>query len=384
MYARVEANHKACGGLIKEGVTVKKFHLSLAALIVAVSATLLLSVLSGTSKAALPVDCDNNSIINCGAVTTDELKQKYNANATGDLANIYNSYGITSAMINNADTTAKMGQANKDGTITVDGQVVATGATSIGRQNIFSGSTTKNIAGKTYYDTPNSRAFASSSIVAYVFFDGNGQFIAAILTACGNPEHATPVPPKPKPVYACNSLTATTLSQENHEYQYTLSYTATGGATLKTVDFDFGDGKVKNGVAAADAKTVTHTYTAAGTYTTKAILHFTTDANGTVADVNCQATVTTSPDMCALNPSVPKNDSRCIPCDVPGKEQYPKDSPLCVTAPTTPTPPTTPPELPHTGPADMIGGVLGLGSIVAAGYYWYASKRGLLTALLNR
>lgn len=44
----------------------------------------------------------------------------------------------------------------------------------------------------------------------------------------------------------------------------------------------------------------------------------------------------------------------------------------------------TPPELPKTGLDMFIGGGLGLGSITAAGYYWSASRRNLLDALLNK
>jgi LPXTG-motif cell wall-anchored protein len=52
--------------------------------------------------------------------------------------------------------------------------------------------------------------------------------------------------------------------------------------------------------------------------------------------------------------------------------------------PVTPETPTTPTELPHTGTTDLIGGMFGIGSLIAAGSYWFASRRNLLTALLNR
>lgn len=43
-----------------------------------------------------------------------------------------------------------------------------------------------------------------------------------------------------------------------------------------------------------------------------------------------------------------------------------------------------PPELPQTGIDTLIGGSLGLGSITAAGYYWVASRRNLVSVLLNK
>ena len=46
--------------------------------------------------------------------------------------------------------------------------------------------------------------------------------------------------------------------------------------------------------------------------------------------------------------------------------------------------PVTPPELPQTGIEAFIGGTLGLGSMTAAGYYWSASRRNLLNALLRK
>lgn len=66
-------------------------------------------------------------------------------------------------------------------------------------------------------------------------------------------------------------------------------------------------------------------------------------------------------------------------CTVPGHETLPADSPDCVA-----TPPVTPPELPHTGTGSMFGSVLGLGSVIASLGYYISSRRGLLSALLNR
>ncbi len=355
-----------------------------------------------------------------------------------------------------------MGEVRKDGTVTVNGEVVATGAMSIGRQPI-SGSTPKVIGGKTYYNSPPSTSFRSDSIAAFVFFDGNGQFKAAIITSCGNPVDAHP---KPKPAYKCDSLvpaavtrlkynftanatvsggaqivnytfdfgdgtTETSanktiehtyakagnytakvtvnvkvgtetkpvtgpgcqapvkilepqakcdslslraISLEKRQYAFDLAYTAKDGAVLNTVDYNFGDGTTQNGLSPEDAKTVEHTYAKAGTYKTVATLHFTID--GEVKDVKCEVSITTNPEMCPLNPTLPKDDARCAPCPIPGKEQYPKDSPFCVTPPVA--------ELPKTGPMDMLFGGLGVSSIFAASYYWLMSRRGLADALLGR
>lgn len=203
----------------------------------------------------------------------------------------------------------------------------------------------------------------------------------------------------PAPVYKCDALGARLIGKaEDRTYAYDLSYTVKNGATLKTVDYDFGDGQKKQGVTPAETKNVQHKYEKGGSYKTVATLHFT--VNGATKDVKCETAINTSPDMCPLNPSLPKDDEGCAPCPVPGKEQYPKDSPECyencevpgkedlpkdspecvetpVTPPETPETPETPAELPKTGATDFIGGGLGISALVAATYYWIASRRAL-------
>lgn len=438
---------------------MRKIYMSLVGVAIVLGGVLLLNVFNGQSLAALPRDCDNNSIITCGAGDVSELTQKINENKPGDLPTVYSAYGISSSML----AGAKMGEVRKDGTVVVSGEVVATDAMSIGRQQL-AGSTPKTIGGKTYYNSPPSTSFRSDSIVAFVFFDSNGLFKSAIITSCGNPVEAKP---KPKPSYACNGLTTTpinrlshnftvaasaaggatiadytfdfgdgktmttantttshtyeapgsytakvtanvkigmetkpvtgpqcqasvTISQpayscdsltmraislEKRHYIFELSYTAKDGAVLQTVDYDFGDGTSQKNVSPAAAKSVEHTYTKAGNYTTTATLHFNLD--GSVKDVKCEVAISTSPEVCVLNPSLPKDDARCVPCPLPGKENLPKDSSECVTPPAVT-------ELPKTGPMDLALGGLGVSSIVAAGYYWLVSRRTLLETILSR
>lgn len=441
----------------------KRFYALVASLAVVIGAVVLLNFMSANSQAALPRDCDNNSIINCGAITSGELTQKYNQNATGDLPAVYSHYGISSGMI---AAGAPMGEVRKDGTVVLNGQVVATNAMSIGRHNM-AGSSPISIGGKTYYNSPPSTSFVSQSIAAFIFLDGNGQFISAIITSCGNPVSATPIPKKPAPTfkctgltadkisrnefnftaktevtggaapakytfdfgdgktavttaatakhtyaapgnymakvtvdfmvdgttktvtdqacqvnvpveemlaYKCDSLTVRTIKAEDRSYAFDLRFSSTGGAVAKSVDFDFGDGQTAEGLNPGAVTNVPHTYAKAGNYSIVATVHF--DTSDGVKDAKCTATITTSPEMCILNPTLPKNDERCAPCPLPGKEQYPKDSPFCVTPPVQ--------ELPKTGPMDLAVGGVGIGSIVAAGYYWYTSRRGLIDALLNR
>jgi PKD repeat protein len=246
---------------------VKKFYISLVSLVIAVSGFLLFNFMGANSNAAsLPRDCDNNAIINCGATTASELATVYKKNATGDLDNIYHSYGLTDNDLAHAGSLAKMGAVHKDGRVTVGSTTVATGALTIGRQNM-SGSHKKVIGGKTYYERAPSVSFASESIAAYVFTDANGNFKAAVLTACGNPVTAKP------PVYKCDSLTQDKISRT--EYSFNATASASNGASVSSYTYDFGDGQKST----TTAKTAKRTYTKPGTYTVK--LSVTVKVNGT-------------------------------------------------------------------------------------------------------
>ena len=501
---------------------MKKFYASLAALAVVVSGVLLLNFLGGVSNASAPTDCDNNAIIKCGALSASELKKKYDANATGDLDNIYHAYGLTDTDMENAGTRAVMGAVHKDGRVTVGSETVATNLLTIGRQNM-SGSHNKSIGGKTYYERTPSVSFRNESISAFVFMDANGEFRAAVMTACGNPVHATPkpkpvytcdgigavditrteyrftanasakngatitgytfdfgdgttktqtsnvishdfvkegtytvkvtanvkvgsttktatnqkcqmkVPVAPAPAYTCDSLSATKISGSDKGYTFNGKATATGGATITGYTFDFGDGKQQT---ATSATNVSHTYDAAGTYTVAMTVTVKVGAETkSVSGPQCTTQVTIAPpeeckpgipkgdvrctpeeckpgipvgdercneckpgipagdERCTeckpgvptgsaectpvqeCKPGVPMGSEECTPCDVPGKENLPKNSVDCV---------ETPVELPHTGTGSLLGAGVGLGSLIAAGSYYFMSRRGLLAELLKR
>jgi len=438
----------------------------------AVAALVIVNVTGTESLAANgPRDCNNNSIVYCGALSQDELLQKFDQNATGDLPAIYAHYGIARSDMTGQTSQVVMGKTFRDGRVEVNGKVVATGAQSLGRGN-NNGSRPIGIAGKTYFESPNSVIFLSDSIDTYVMMR-NGQFHAAIITSCANPLRATPTPPpspKPQPkyscdalqaqkiarteykfttqttatngaqvvgysydfgdgkkadsqqnminhtyenagtyttkvtvkvmvdgqvkivngpkcetqvivtpppatpVYKCDDLTAKLINSKDNDYEYALAYTVEGGAVLKSVDYNFGDGQTAT-LGGDKEQVVSHKYAQAGDYTTVATLKFEVPQGeqATVKDVNCEVKVSISPEM----------------CDVPGFEEFPKDSPKCVVpvTPVTPTPkqpPVMPAELPKTGISSFISGGLGLGSITAAAYYWVESRRALNGKMFNR
>ncbi|HSW78161.1 MAG TPA: PKD domain-containing protein [Candidatus Chromulinivoraceae bacterium] len=448
---------------------MKRFYASLAALTVAIAGFLLLNVVNGTSNAALPRDCDNNSIIFCGGITPSELASRYTANKTGDLATVYHSYGLSDHEMTHAGTSAKMGEIHRDGRVTVNGEVVATGATSIGREQLYANRTKVKIGSRYYYEGSPEYSYAKGveSIVAYVFFDQNGNFKAAVMTSCGNPVHAHP---KPKPEYACNALTADKISRT--ERKFAASASAKNGAAVASYTYDFGDGTKQT----SNAATVNHTYSKPGTYTAKLTANINVDGQTkAITGANCQTTFTieTPPptpvytcdsltpnkisrteyaftgkataeggaqvvgynfdfgdgsSQTVANPNnvahtYTTNGDKTITMTVTfmvnGETKTVGDIEKCVAhitvvpenmvqvcnpatgqtitvnesdqgkykpvgdiacQPTTPTPP----ELPHTGPADFIGGAVGLGSLIASIGYYVASRRGLLAQLLGR
>lgn len=98
---------------------------------------------------------------------------------------------------------------------------------------------------------------------------------------------------------------------------------------------------------------------------------------GTLVNTACVDTtqISGSPDSCShATVSVP-------PCEMPGKENLPANSPECTETPpaTPPTTPEVPTELPHTGigTANSIVALLGAGSLIGAVSYYIASRRAL-------
>ena len=283
---------------------MSKLKLTVIGVLAAVTGLIGYGLSQGDTINAASRECGSNSIIKCGSLTETELAADYKANKEKDLHKIFNSYGITSSMISNK--AGKKGYVTKSGKVVVDGKTVATGAKSLGRE-YNRGGTKKVISGKTYYEGSTQVRFASKQLDAFVYFDKDGRFIAAILLVCGNPVRATPPAPKPKPVYTCDSLVADKISR--NEYRFTTKATAKNGAEIVDYTYNFGDGTTQKGGA-----TISHTYAKAGTYTTTVTVNVKVDGKAkTATGTKCKVSVT-----------VEKEN-----CPIPGKEHLPKDSPEC-------------------------------------------------------
>ena len=100
-------------------------------------------------------------------------------------------------------------------------------------------------------------------------------------------------PPPPQPTYSCSGLNAAASSSNPMSIAFTASAQTANGAILNTGDFTYGDGGSKNGVAPTGNNVIadSHTYTAAGTYTASATLHFTASGNTVTASCSTQVVV---------------------------------------------------------------------------------------------
>lgn len=385
----------------------KKFCASLLSLLFVLSTVFSLNATT-TTNAATARDCDDNAIMRCGAVTTTELRQKYEANQNGDVQAIFAHYGVSKAMVGGS---MKTGTVTRDGKVIVDGKTVATGAQSVGRQNI-SGSTAVTIAGKTYYQRPTSVSFRSESLSAFVFMDARGQYIGAVIQSCGNPVKATPTPPpapeKPKaqPAAACVSIKANRIEKDRYSFDATAS--ATNGATISQYVFTVrqNDQTTQTQTVAATAtRASSETFTLTpGTYAASVTVK-TSVGDKTSPSCTVKVTIPEPNKVTVCNPEtgeiitvnedqvekyVQEGDEACEDiqvCELSTKNvitiktsdfdetKHSKDLAACEEQPQV---------LPATGPAEFIGGSLALGSLTAGAYYWNASRRRLISNLLNR
>src|SRR6266496_3290787 len=237
---------------------------------------------------ASAASCNTNNILPCGASSIADFTNQYRANRPGDLPAIYNYYHLAVGDIDRFLKTGQMGVAHKDGSITIGGKVVATSASSLGRER-KAHSQTLNIGGKTYYSDRNQDVFLSDTIPAMVLMNGD-QFEFAALTACGNPLIATPTGQPPK--YSCDLLKPHQIDRTT--FSYTTDVTALHGAKIDKLVYDFGDGKTQT--ATSPSQALTHAYAKEGTYTTKVIVYITVNGETkTVTGAQCAKPVTVKP-----------------------------------------------------------------------------------------
>lgn len=239
------------------------------AFVVALAGAISLGHATRQKSSAAGQDCTANSIVYCGAVDVNDFANKYKANATGDLPAIYAKYGMQSSELTKFVTSAKAGVAKNDGTIVVDGRIVATNVWSLGRNaNSHYPQKAVNINGKTYYESSNKDVMLSSSIPVMVLFNDKGVMQFAVMTACANPNYGTPEVPS----YACDNLKMDAVSGKDNTYNFSTAASAAKGATIDHVVYDFGDGSATV-TKTNPAEQVTHTYTKEGNFSAKVTVY---------------------------------------------------------------------------------------------------------------
>lgn len=316
----------------------------------------------------------DNDIVR-GGIYNRDLGSK----CTGDVKTIMDHYRIDCNLTGVVD-----GRACKDNNVYVGDRVVARDAQSIGRLQ-KPGDHSISIGGRTYWEAPNSTAFAQECIDAFVKLDQNGSFVYAILKPCGNPIWTpAPVvvpPPEVKLIKVCELATKKIISIKENEYNAQLHSKNLADCQEKQI-------KV---CELSTKKIITINENQYNAQLHSKNLADCTEKKIKVCELSTKKIITIDEkDYDSSKHS--KNMSDCeekplTVCDTEAKKiitikesefdssKHSKDTENCKEAPV---------ELPKTGMGDLIGAGLGIGGTLVASSYYAASRRDLLSALLNR
>lgn len=230
-----------------------------------------------TSRAA---DCTPNAILHCGFPDANNFINRVSANEEGTQG-VYAGFGLDGADYERFRREAKPGVAYKDGTIVVDGRVVATDSWSIGRSKK---SRSWNWNG--FWADSAQNVFRGNSINVLVLFDDNGAMEFAVMFDCGNPTTGNII----RPSFECKSLTKSPVQGEKDTYMFTVDAPASNGATVAKVVYDFGDGSSET---RNDLGGVKHKFTKPGNFTITSTVTFNLPGGKTktVEGVKCRTQV---------------------------------------------------------------------------------------------
>jgi hypothetical protein len=351
--------------LHRENVT-KVITASVASLALVLQLTI--GILPFTSTPVGAVGDDN--LIRNGVSSKEELLAIYDSGSDNgghnDIKQIYTHFGVSRQDLANATIGSYK-------TNDFNGQIKTVGRTNwpnAGRTAVAVTNSSTTVYTGPYLDNANSQAFVMPALVGKRSIDG--QWFAITLN-CGNVVYTVPPPPVPQPLYTCDSLRVTKVGRT--EFSFTTKYTAEN-VTFKSITYVITNEAGQEIARTTDSHYVQET---PGTYTVNA--HVTVIDNGqekTVTDQDCSDTFTVKAIVTPIS-TVPTPK-----CDIPGKERLPANSPDCVVTSVVVQPKSAPVELPKTGLSEDIMKVFGLGSLIASTGYYAASRRGLLSAFLNR
>lgn len=336
-------------------ITNNLFHTLLRSKLLYVGIFAFSALLSLLAPLAPTAQASGNDIV-AGGVWNRDLAGKCH----GDVKTIMDHYRIDCNLAGVVE-----GRACRDGNVYVGDRIVARDSRSIGRQAI-QGNRPISIGGHTYFETHNSQALLQQCLDSWVKLDANGSFVYAIIKACGNPIWTPapvvvtpPKPPAEKYLWVCElaSKQFRYVSEQtaNDTTKYSRDFAKCKEqpkppikvcrlsdkqiVEIKESDYD----SAKYSKTLDDCKEAPKKITVCD-LTTKQI----TEINETEFDSSKHST---DQAKCKEEPSNPK-----------GAE-----------------------ELPTTGIMDgMMGGGIGLGSLIIAGSAYVTSRKDWLNTLLNR
>ena len=401
--------------------------------VVAASVASLALVLQLTAG-VLPIGGDtamaagDDNIVRNGVTSKADMLAVYDRNSDGaghnDIKAIYTHFGVTRQDI--ANTTMGSYKSND-----FNGQLKTIGRsnfTNSGRSAVKVNSTTTIYTGP-FLNGDNNRPVVQKALIGKRAVDGKW---FAITLDCGNLVYVD-MPPKPKPpvtpAAVCTSLTITSLTRNSVKLSARAS--VSGGAKISAYRYvitkDGGSQVLDRSIpTTGTSSSINFTAPSDGTYTAKLTVQ--TSAGAKTADA-CTKSFTVKPapvkevgvkkiEVCVLETKEmdminevefdenlhSRDDSDCEEV-----VETPRNIEVCVTETgeldtiredefddslhsmtladcddETPVTPAPVQELPRTGLGENIVSVFGLGSVIASVGYYVASRRGLLSAMLNR
>lgn len=197
---------------------------------------------------------------------------------------------------------------------------------------------------------------------ATVYFKVGGKEVKDTRPACTKPVKVV----EPQPTFKCTDLIAKEDATNRKKFTFTATASVTNGAVLQNGIFHFDDGTSSQPInAAGNTVTTTHEYEKPGEYTVTVDLTF--NVGKDVNNPKCKVTIKIAPKPCEEKPEQPE-------CRPPEKN--------CETHPEMEE--CKPEVIPETGPAQIIGTMLGLGTLTGAGMYYRNSRRNLIDSIFKR
>ena len=305
----------------------------------------------------------------------------------------------------------------KDGRIVVDGQVVATNAKTVQRNTRYPGSSygRETVGGHSFYKFTTQNSFVYNQFDAFVWFDENGKFIAAIIKDCGNPVWGDATW-KPKDIQVCDLTSKKIITIKETEFNSSkhskdindckeikvCDLTSKQIVTIKEKEFN----SKKHSKDINDCKEIQVCDLSTDTIITIKEKEFDSKKHSkNFADCNkvkvCEletGNIITIKETEFDSKKHSKNEADCDKvkvCRIADKKivevtrkessdsQYTTDMSKCEETPATPpetpkTPtPSNPVELPKTGTGEVVASVVGLGGLTAAASAYIASRKRL-------